>query len=522
MNKLRDVEDAVKLIKDGDTVAISGFVGCCHPEALTAAIEKRFLDTGKPIKLTIVGSAGQGDGKDRGLNHFAHVGLTKRLVEAHWNLLPKVGKLVVENKIEGYTLPQGVISQLYREIARGSPGLISHVGLGTVADPRMKGGKLNDITKEDLVEVIELAGREWLFYKTFRINVALLRGTTADTNGNISMEKEGMRLEMLPMAQAARNSGGIVIAQVERISEAGHLKPMDVVVPGILVDCVVVAPPEEHMQTFVEQYNPGFSGEVRIPMEAIKPLPLGVNKVVGRRGAMEFMPGAIVNIGIGSFPEAVPNVAAEENISDLFTLTVEAGPVGGIPQGGLNFGSSANAEAIIDQPYMFDFYDGGGLDLAFMGLAQCDRFGNVNVSKFGSHIAGIGGFANITTNAKNIVFCGTFTAGGLKEEIKDGRLRIIEEGKIKKFIKDVEHVTFNASYARKANHKTLYVTERCVLSLGQDGLIVEETAPGVDLEKDILSQMEFKPEIANDLHEMDTRIFKEGKMNLRREILSNK
>jgi propionate CoA-transferase (EC 2.8.3.1) len=522
MNKVRDVKDAVQLIKDGDTVAISGFVGCCHPEGLTAAIEKRFLDTGKPTNLTIVGSAGQGDGKDRGLNHFAHVGLTKRLVEAHWNLLPKVGKLVIENKLEGYTLPQGVMSQLYREIARGSPGLISHVGLGTVADPRMKGGKLNDITKEDLVEVIELAGREWLLYKAFPINVSLLRGTTADADGNISMEKEGMRLEMLPMAEAAKNSGGIVIAQVERISQVGHLKPMDVVVPGILVDCIVVASPEEHMQTFVEQYNPSFSGEVLVPMEAIKPLPLGVNKIVGRRGAMEFTPEVIVNIGIGSFPEAVPNVAAEENISDLFTLTVEAGPVGGIPQGGLNFGSSANPVAIIDQPYMFDFYDGGGLDLTFMGLAQCDRFGNVNVSKFGPRIAGIGGFTNITTNAQKIVFCGTFTAGGLKEEIKDGRLSIIEEGKIKKFIKDVEHVTFNAKYARKANHNVVYVTERCVLTLGQNGPIVKEIAPGINLEKDILSQMEFKPEIADDLHEMDSRIFREGKMNLRDEILSKK
>lgn len=513
MSKVRTVEEALDMIKDNCTVAVGGFIGAGHPEEITLGIEKRYLETGYPKDLTLVYAAGQGDSKEKGLNHFGYEGLVKKVIGGHWGLAPKLQKLAIENKIEAYNLPQGTIAHLLRDIAAKKVGTITHVGLNTFVDPRISGGKLNSKTVEDMVKVIEIEGVERLLYKSFPINVALIRATYADEKGNLSMQKEVATLDGLSVAQAAKNSGGIVIAQVEKVVANGSISSKDVKIPGIYVDAIVVAEEENCMQTFGEKYNPAYSGEVVVPLHQVDKMPLNERKIISRRAAMELSPNAIVNLGIG-VPEGVAVIANEEGIKDSLVLTVESGPIGGIPASGLNFGASLNPECVIDQAYQFDFYDGGGLDIAFLGLAQCDKNGNVNVSKFGPKIAGCGGFINITQNVKKLVYCGTFTAGGLNLNIHDKKLVIEKEGEIKKFINKVEQITFNGKYASELEQKVLYITERAVLELRKEGLVLTEIAPGMDLQKDILDNMDFKPIIAKDLKLMDERIFDHGLMGL--------
>jgi propionate CoA-transferase len=354
--------------------------------------------------------------------------------------------------------------------------------------------------------VIELNGEEWMMYPTFPVDVAIIRGTTADEDGNLTVEDEGALLECLPLAQAAKNSGGIVIAQVEHLAKSGTLHPKDVRVPGVLVDYILIAKPENHWQAAGTYCNPAFAGNIKVPLNSIPELPLDERLVIARRAAMELTPGSIVNLGIG-VPDGVAIVASQEGAADLLTLTTELGAIGGVPAGGENFGMSFNAQAFVEQHAQFDWYDGGGLDQAFLGAAEVDQHGNVNVSKFKGRCVGCGGFINITQNAKKVVYCGTFTAGGLKVLVADGRLVIQQEGRGKKYVKAVEQVTFSGAYATQTLQPVLYITERAVFELRDGVLTLTEIAPGVDLERDILAQMEFLPRIADDLKPMPAEIF---------------
>jgi len=508
--------DAAALIKDGDTLTTSGFVGIGVPDALLAALEARFLETGAPRDLSLVFAAGQGDGDTRGLNRLGHEGLLKRVIGGHWGLIPKVAALAVEGKIEGWNLPQGCISQLFRDAAAGKPGMMTHVGLETFVDPRQGGGAINAISTEPQVELMVRGGQEYLFYPAPEMTVALLRGTTADETGNITMEREALVIDNLAQAMAVKNAGGLVIVQVERLARGRSLPAREVQIPGILVDAVVVAAPEQHMQTYKTQFSHAFTNRIRPPAGEIADMPLDPRKVIARRCAFELPVNGVINLGIG-MPEGVAAVAAEEGLLDHLTLTAEPGVVGGQPASGLDFGAAVDVDAVLPQNVQFDFYDGGGLDMACLGLAQADTRGNVNVSRFGPRLAGAGGFINISQNAKALVFAGTFTAKGLRVAIEDG-LEIVAEGTSRKFLREVEQITFSGRRAARLGQPVLYVTERAVFRLRPDGLQLIELAPGVDLHRDVFDQMGFRP-IIEELHEMDARLFRPEPMELKRQLL---
>jgi propionate CoA-transferase len=516
MSKVIPVEDAVALVADRDVVAVAGYGTNGVPEKLLAGLEERFIDGGEPRDLTLMFAGGIGDGKEGGLNRLGHEGLLKRVIGGHYGLIPKIERLANDNLIEAYNFPEGVITHLYRNIAGGTLGALSHVGLETFVDPRLEGAKVNDLAQEDLVELLELNDEEILYYTGYPINVALIRGTTADPDGNISLEKESLSLENLSLALAARNSGGVVICQVERLAQLNSIDARQVRIPGIMVDCIVVSEPEFHMQNFDTQYNPALSGEIRAPVDSVPALPLDEKKVVLRRATMELTPGAVVNLGVG-MAAGVGNVANEERISDRIMLTVDPGIFGGVPLAGYGFGAALNYVASIDHATQFDFIDGGGLDIACLGFAECDGDGNVNASRFSGRVSGCGGFINISQNSKKVVFLGTFTSGGLKTNISNGELHILEEGKYRKFVESVGQVTFSGKRAGREGRNVTYVTERCVFALRENGLELTEVAPGVDIDKEILDLLPFAP-LVDDPRPMEKGLFHAEALDLRHRL----
>jgi acyl CoA:acetate/3-ketoacid CoA transferase len=455
--------------------------------------------------LTLLFCSGIGNRAGSGVDYLADPGLVRRAIGGHYAMSPRLAQLAAEGQIAAYNLPQGVLSQLYREVAAGRPGVVTHVGIGTFCDPRLGGGKLNARCTEDLVSVVEFAGREWLLYHAIPIDVALIRGTTADQRGNITLEHEAATLGVLAAAMAAHNSGGIVIAQVERMACHGTLGARCVVVPGHLVDYLVVEATQP--QTAADgPYNPSLSGELRCPRGAIPPLPLDERKVVARRAYREVQPGSTVNLGVG-MADGVGSVAAEEGGLDQIVLTVEQGLAGGVPARGVIFGAVWNPDSMVDSPSQFDFYDGGGVDIACLGFAEIDSLGNVNSSRVGDAIFGVGGFIDISQGARKLVFCGTLTAGGLRTSVAGGELRIEREGRVRKFVPAVAQLTFSAEQARLRGQRVMYVTERAVFELGPAGVEVIEIAPGIDLERDVLGQMDFRPSIREPLSLMDGSLF---------------
>ncbi len=504
-NKILTAAAAVQLIPDNAFVAIQGAGGgVAEPTAILKALGERYLAEAAPRDLTLCHATGLGDKQEIGCDYLAHPGLVKRDIAGHLGMAPKMAKLIHENVVECYNFPQGVLSQMYSTVAARKPGVFTKVGLHTYIDPRVEGGKMNAITTEDLVQVMELAGEEWLFFPRFQITVAIVRGTTADTKGNITSEEEAAIHEGIAIAQAAKACGGIVIAQVKYLAEAGTLDPRLVKIPGIFVDHIVVDPAQK--QTCLDLYNPAFTGHVKIPLASLPPLPLDMRKVVARRAAQELFPGAVVNLGV-CMPDGVASVATETGLIHELTLTVEHGIIGGMPAAGVIFGVAYNPEAIIAQDAQFNFYDGGGLDVTCLGMAQADAAGNVNVSKIGPMLTGCGGFINISQNAKKVVFCGNFTAKGLRCTVGEGRLRIDQEGSIPKFVEQVDQITFSGAYARSGTQTVLYVTERAVFQLTTDGLLLKEIAPGVELERDILAQMKFRPIVPDEVVLMDAGHF---------------
>ena len=528
-NKIRDgilarvmtAEEAVGLIQDESVVTFLGAGGgLTEPTALILALAEKYKKEGSPKNLVLWHATGLGDRDNRGMSPLAQQGLIKRIYGGHWGQSPRLADMADRNEIEAYNFPQGIMAQLLRAAAAHQPGLLSRTGIGTFVDPRNQGGKLNDVTKEELIKLVEIKGKEYLFYPTIYPDVAFIRGTTADAEGYISFEDEIAYLDALAEAQAVHNNGGIVICQVQKIVKRRTLHPKSVHIPGYLVD-VLVPVPEQAQLYAGPQVNRVFSGDYTMDLDHVTPLPLTQRKVVARRCIEEIQPGFVGNVGVG-IADGIGAVAQEEGVSEEFTLTVETGPIGGATVQGIFFGATINLQALLDMPAQFDFYHGGGLNVCFLSFAEVDKKGNVNVHKFNNKIMGTGGFVDICQNTKKVVFCGTLKAGGLKESIKEGRLSIDQEGKVSKFVDSVAEVTFNGTEALKNGQEVMYVTERAVFQLTADGLVLTEIAPGVDMQKDIISQMGFDVKISPNVKTMDSRLFNEGKMNIHDEFMSKK
>lgn len=509
--QLMSAEEAVRRIPDEATVIVGGSgAGHALPQKFIDTLAEVFTNEGHPRDLTTVRVVGIGDFADRGFSQLAIPGLMKRTIGSNIGNEPRLGELVKAGQVEAYSFPQGVLSLLCREIAAGRPGLVTSVGLDTYVDPRATGGKQGSAT-EDLVELIELDDQEWLLFKSFPIDAAVIRGSAVDEDGNLTMEDEAIRAEMLAMAMAAHNSGGIVIAQAKHLVKRGSLRPRDVVVPGALVDIAFLDP--DQTQTYYTDYSPYYAGVMRKPATGGEPLPLDIRKVIARRALLEFRPEDICNLGFG-ISQSIGAIAWEEGIDDRFVLTVEQGIFGGIPVGGMEGGAGFNYQAVIDQPYMFDFYEGGGLDITSLSFAQVDAAGNVNVHQFGERLRGPGGFPNISAHTGRICFVGTLTTGGLEVEIGDGRLRIVEEGGVPKMVDNVAEVSFSGRLASRRGQQVKYITERAVFELIDGTVTLVEVAEGIDPERDVIAHMGFRPALADEVALMDPRVFRQEPMGL--------
>lgn len=511
--ELVTITQAAELVDDGHAVWIGGSgAGHSVPQAFIDALAERYTHHAQPRGITSVRVVGVGDFADRGMSQLALPGLHARTIGSNIGNEPRLGALVRGNEIEAYSLPQGVLSALCREMAAGRPGLVTDVGLGTYVDPRQTGGRQNSRTVHDVVEVVELKGREWLFFHALPIDVAVIRASTADEDGNLTMEAEAVHGDHLAMAMAAHNNGGIVIAQVGALAQRHSLRPRDVRIPGSLIDYVSVVP-DQH-QTYATPYSPYYAGLLRRPDPVLTEAgPVDVRQVIARRSLLEFAPGDICNLGFG-ISQQIGEIAAREGITGDLTLTVEQGIFGGAPASGSDGGAGVNFQAMLEQPSMFDFYDGGGLDIASLSFAQIDAHGNVNVHAFDERPRGPGGFINIANRTPRLCFVGTFTARGLKTEVSEGRLAILQEGSMHKFVPEVTEISFNAALAREKGQQVRYITERAVFALGVDGLVLIEIAEGIDVERDVLAHMDFRPDIAEDLKVMDPRIFGTGTIGL--------
>lgn len=520
-SKIVSMAEAAGLIPDGATVSVSSSSGLGCPDAMLRAIGERFRETGSPRNLTTIHPIAAGDmyGID-GIDHIAEPGLIKRVIAGSFPSgpstmpSPKIWQMIHENQIEAYNIPSGILFHMHLDAAAKRPGVLTQVGIDTYVDPRRDGGRMNECTTEEIVELVQFDGREWLYFRAIPIDVAIIRGTTADEFGNISMEHEGAYLGALDQALAARNNGGIVVAQVKRTTARGSIPAQDVRVPGNLVDYVVVD--HEQMQTTQTRYDPAISGELRAPLDSFEPVEWGTDKVIARRAAMELMDGDAVNLGFG-ISALVPRILLEEGHGGDVTWAIEQGAVGGVPLLGFAFGCAANAMGIMPSPMQFVYFQGGGFDRTFLSFLQVGADGSVNVSKLAAkpHVtAGVGGFIDITANARNIVFSGYLTAGGIDLALVDGGLEIRREGKARKFVPEVEHVTFSGRMALERGANVTYVTERCVLKLKPEGLTVVEIAPGVDLERDVLGQADIPLQVAEGLTLMDERLFRPEPMGL--------
>ncbi|MFV0384248.1 acyl CoA:acetate/3-ketoacid CoA transferase [Paracoccus sp. (in: a-proteobacteria)] len=497
-------EAAVALIPDGATVGlIGGGGGLCEATQLHERCEARFLETGHPRDLTVVHALGIGDRDQTGMNRFAHDGMVRRVIGGHWVWSPRMQQMAAENRIEAYVLPGGVAMQLMREIAAGRPGLFTHVGLGTFCDPRREGGRMNKAATEPLVELAEIDGREYLRYLPFPVHACLLKGSTADEDGNISLDEEPANLDSAAMAMAVRNSGGVVIVQVRARVPAGTLGARQVRIPAAMVNAVVVDP--DQRQGYGIIHDPTISGQAH-HAEPLPPMPdLSVRQVIARRARQELRRGAVVNYGFG-IPDEIASLVAARGERGLYHQTIEHGTYGGTLLTGTLFGYARNPTCMIDGPSQFDFYSGGGLDIAFLGFGEFDGQGDVNASKLGGLPVGPGGFIDIAQNARKVVFCGTFDARGAQVEPGEGALRIGRHGTVRKLVDRVAQVTFSGEQAIRRGQEAIYVTERAVFILRPDGMHLTEIAPGIDLQADILDRIGFAPKIGT-LARMDAGCF---------------